>query len=1090
MKILSKAEGEHGLLELESSSPQTVKGTVYFDNAYFNKVPFVDVDNVSVQLATLNSLDVTTKTKDGTHIATLKWGLIEYELYAPSYDLANYMTLNTVQTVTGTKTFSNPAFRGQLVVERSESSNDSVIAFRNNKGLLGCLGYRGADGVACVWDGDTGTGVPIATQTWVSSNASVAKKLFSKNDYQWYVVLLCKKGINTSKTGHRLTGKLYTQYTGSQRYYAADVDFWYSNWNNGENINVCLDTYGVTGTQWDIVSVTYQGTAYYALRFRNTQAIDAYFLGTSKDMLFTAIHYYTSNTQTVVNSEIYNSIAEVSYNGRTAKGSLTVNGSITTSSKLTINNGASLEVQGNAFIGGKLYAGLSTNNPYATQSWVTGKGYATTTQLANYLPLAGGTMNKGALIQWADGNGDYDWSTNLGKGFKIIDYNINAPVNEYSLGLHIGGAYYKAQLAYNFSNRHWKYRDGASSLGNWKWLIDSTGGTIDGDLTVKGSLTAEADIFGNGWSVEGGIANFGELNATDVYADSVTVGDTSVASKSYSIPAVSDKRWVRIAEMTSYVSCGTITISKNYNNTPIQHAVFHVQSGYVGSNEIKAEYNITQLACTCDPKSDQYFTRVRIVYANPTTSTSKAYVEVYCNFVKAETLKVSLSGCTNMSLLSAYTLGSVPTGYDYRSIYLQPGGARNECYQMIDLSASKYYRDYFYPVVGSKLSASGGFTRIEVRNNLNDELEDNVPSWSTHTRGFTANMVVYARGSEWGVNVGQTFCVDYNYSFTAKNPVGYSQMANTSLPVLWLRGGGKYNVYTDRLMRWKVKTSTFTSSSESVTPQSGGTAPFRFTKANLYANMVGYVNSSNANTFTAKQSFTAEIEVSKTDMVAPITIQGANNRSFVKFTSGTTNLGFLGFNGVNTPAWMPNDATEYIPLASQSWVNTKAQQVGVTANGTYITFGDEDTSIFASGTIVMRGEVQLGSTYGYGFSETGAGVLLSLKAQTITQTSDLTRKNILEDVLFTVDDIAAAPFVKFQWNDRHNDLDVNVGSIAQYWKNILPEAIHGKVGENLSMEYQTIALGSSIITAREVVKLKEEIKSLKEKIVELEKSKE
>ena len=890
MKILSKAEGEHGLLELESSSPQTVKGTVYFDNAYFNKVPFVDVDNVSVQLATLNSLDVTTNTKDGTHIATLKWGLIEYELYAPSYDLANYMTLNTVQTVTGTKTFSNPAFRGQLVVERSESSNDSVIAFRNNKGLLGCLGYRGADGVACVWDGDTGTGVPIATQTWV-----------------------------------------------------------------------------------------------------------------------------------------------------------------------------------------------------------TGKGYATTTQLANYLPLAGGTMNKGALIQWADGNGDYDWSTNLGKGFKIIDYNTNASVNEYSLGLHIGGAYYKAQLAYNFSNRHWKYRDGASSFGNWKWLIDSTGGTIDGNLTVKGSLTAKADIFGNGWSVEGGIANFGELNATDIYADSVTVGDTSVASKSYSIPAVSDKRWVRIAEMTSYVSCGTITISKGYNSInsiPTQHAVFHVQSGYVGSNEIKAEYNITQLACTCDPKSDQYFTIVRIVYANPTTSTSKAYVEVYCNFVKAETLKVSLSGCTNMSLLSAYTLGSVPTGYDYRSIYLQPGGARNECYQMIDLSASKYYRDYFYPVVGSKLSASGGFTRIEVRNNLNDELEDNVPSWSTHTRGFTANMVVYARGSEWGVNVGQTFCVDYNYSFTAKNPVGYSQMAKTSLPVLWLRGGGKYNVYTDRLMRWKVKTSTFTSSSESVTPQSGGTAPFRFTKANLYANMVGYVNSSNANTFTAKQSFTAEIEVSKTDMVAPITIQGANNRSFVKFTSGTTNLGFLGFNGVNTPAWMPNDATEYIPLASQSWVNTKAQQVGVTANGTYITFGDEDTSIFASGTIVMRGEVQLGSTYGYGFSETGAGVLLSLKAQTITQTSDLTRKNILEDVLFTVEDIAAAPFVKFQWNDRHNDLDVNVGSIAQYWKNILPEAIHGKVGENLSMEYQTIALGSSIITAREVVKLKEEIKSLKEKIVELEKSKE
>lgn len=58
-------------------------------------------------------------------------------------------------------TLSNAAWRSQLTIERSGSANDSVIAFKNSNGLLGCLGYRGADGIPCVWLGETGTGVPI-----------------------------------------------------------------------------------------------------------------------------------------------------------------------------------------------------------------------------------------------------------------------------------------------------------------------------------------------------------------------------------------------------------------------------------------------------------------------------------------------------------------------------------------------------------------------------------------------------------------------------------------------------------------------------------------------------------------------------------------------------------------------------------------------------------------------------------------------------------------------------------------------------------------------------------------------------------------
>ena len=145
MKILSKAKGNHGLLELDSSSPQTVKGTVYFDKAYFNNVPFVNVDNVSVQLATLNSLSVTTNTKEGVHIATLKWGLIEYELYAPmggTTDLTNYMTLNTAQTITGVKTFGT--IRASKIW--GAANNSTFVDFSNDEdtiiGASGCIVLR------------------------------------------------------------------------------------------------------------------------------------------------------------------------------------------------------------------------------------------------------------------------------------------------------------------------------------------------------------------------------------------------------------------------------------------------------------------------------------------------------------------------------------------------------------------------------------------------------------------------------------------------------------------------------------------------------------------------------------------------------------------------------------------------------------------------------------------------------------------------------------------------------------------------------------------------------------------------------------
>lgn len=60
-------------------------------------------------------------------------------------------------------TLTNPNWRGQLGINRDSSGRDSVIAFYVSNSLKGCLGFRGDNGTPCVWYGDDGTGVEIAT---------------------------------------------------------------------------------------------------------------------------------------------------------------------------------------------------------------------------------------------------------------------------------------------------------------------------------------------------------------------------------------------------------------------------------------------------------------------------------------------------------------------------------------------------------------------------------------------------------------------------------------------------------------------------------------------------------------------------------------------------------------------------------------------------------------------------------------------------------------------------------------------------------------------------------------------------------------
>ena len=85
----------------------------------------------------------------------------------------------------------------------------------------------------------------------------------------------------------------------------------------------------------------------------------------------------------------------------------------------------------------------------------------------------------------------------------------------------------------------------------------------------------------------------------------------------------------------------------------------------------------------------------------------------------------------------------------------------------------------------------------------------------------------------------------------------------------------------------------------------------------------------------------------------------------------------------------------------------------------------------------------------------------------------------------TLDNIAEAPIIKYTWKNGEEGQPTRIGTIAQYWENIIPEAVHSDEDGYLTIEYDDIALVSSIISARKLKEQEEKISRLEKEIEEL-----
>ena len=100
-----------------------------------------------------------------------------------------------------------------------------------------------------------------------------------------------------------------------------------------------------------------------------------------------------------------------------------------------------------------------------------------------------------------------------------------------------------------------------------------------------------------------------------------------------------------------------------------------------------------------------------------------------------------------------------------------------------------------------------------------------------------------------------------------------------------------------------------------------------------------------------------------------------------------------------------------------------------------------------------------------------------------SSTSDARKKTIVGQVDLSVESIAKMPTVKFLW--KHiPDKTVQVGTLAQSWQNVLPEAVTENDGV-LGFQYGVAALLSAIVTARKVVDHERRIAQLEKENMEL-----
>lgn len=237
------------------------------------------------------------------------------------------------------------------------------------------------------------------------------------------------------------------------------------------------------------------------------------------------------------------------------------------------------------------------------------------------------------------------------------------------------------------------------------------------------------------------------------------------------------------------------------------------------------------------------------------------------------------------------------------------------------LDASSYDADKWIPFTGTALQRMG-YNRILVSVALNSGTK---PAWSTHASGFSVDFDFDMQASGWGTTDAQTLIYADTFKFCPESPVSCGQMTYSSVPVLYLRGGGKYHVKTDFPVTWTPRPDGYTwtsgSYTQSVSPQTSRPKP-------VGTSIIGRGVRSVANKYAVSSSnTTAPTSWSDTVPSTTTTNKYLWNYEIITYTDGTTaetNKRVIGVHGATgtTGVGIKSITEYYLASASASGVTT------------------------------------------------------------------------------------------------------------------------------------------------------------------------
>jgi hypothetical protein len=361
-------------------------------------------------------------------------------------------------------------------------------------------------------------------------------------------------------------------------------------------------------------------------------------------------------------------------------------------------------------------------------------------------------------------------------------------------------------------------------------LIDNVGGGVSSwnDLTDKPNWITDTKP-SYSWSEIGSKpSTFTPSSHTHNYASTVKVGSTSynVSGNTISLPAYP-------TVPSALKNPNALTISLNgtsqgaYDGSAAKS--FNITAASVGAAASSHNHSISNVSGLQDALNGK---------AASSHNHNSSYVSSLGT--NGNYLTWTKNGTTNNITIPYASNSDKLDGYHVSSL---------ESYKLTVIDASGLNNNTWYPVtmdIGNSQQ-----TRIRIEGNTSANA-----TWNSRSDKNMALILDYTvNGSQWGwTQVVRTIHAYQEGAGTSSCLRGLGQLTNSSTEYVYVRGGAKYNFYVSRFITPTLRTSTYTTSSQSVAPATSAPAAISRNVAYISDTVAAANKVTNTLTFTGYQS--------------------------------------------------------------------------------------------------------------------------------------------------------------------------------------------------------------------------------------------